>query len=172
MDISSLNSNSNQNIQSLQDLFSSLYPTGQTSSSGVDALFSKALQSAQGPSTNGNQSVDGLSMLQALQNYNSITNTDPFLQAFDESDSQNNNDTIDSMFNSLANPISSNPYSDQNAMPLDSNYALIKALQNSGMSSSQMDQVLNYIQMNSQYNQQGNVNSLTDTLPGLFSTSA
>lgn len=195
MGISSLNSSSLQSILSLQNLLST--PT-QSSSTAQSSDFSKALQASDASTATNTQKSDSLSMLKALMVNSSIDSSNLLLQALDNSETDRNtnkSNTLDSLFSLIGTPTSADPLmqalnasgSDSSSLgidgiqPADSNvnqlqdslynsdFALLDALTNSGMSASQITQVLNTVNLGSQYNQQGTMGSSGNSTPNLFS---
>jgi hypothetical protein len=102
-----------------------------------------------GSSDSDTGSSNNMAMIQALQGISGTNTNDPLLQAIDDTDS-----------------------ADGTANIFDSNLAMLQALQKSGMSSSQMSQVLNSIETGAPYNQQENSNSSSTASPGSPAASA
>ena len=194
MDISSINSNSAQDLQSLQNLYSLLYPSGQNSAANTNALFSDVLQSAKKATTNNTQAADNMAMLQALQGYNTFNALDSLFQATGDSgtanntgsipgptDSASNNDgllaaleganTGDSSGDSLLQQMfqTSGDSGDSAASFFNSDDAMMQAMTGAGMSLSQINQMLAALQTNTQYNQQGLANTGAGNASNLFS---
>lgn len=194
MDISSLTS-SLQNIQSLQNLYSTqAKPVAATQNSD----FSQALKTSKASTpTSSDQSTDSLSMLKDLIANSSFDRTDLLLQALnsDSDNSTNNVNSVDSLPGLNETSASTDPFiqalnesesnnsfasleglqgTDSNGSQLEdtlfnSNLALENALTKSGMPASRITQVLNAVNMNSQYNQNGTMSNSASPSSNLFS---
>ena len=180
MNISSVFSNPLPNIQSLQSYLTkqvkSSLPVKSSASANINAVIARSTQDTQGSSSAAStQKVDPLSMLQALMGYNSVNSTDPLFDALNETNTDNNSQDMTALLNMAGSPI--NPYVQQlqnlnsnndllsmyqsiqgttpgnaadNYTPFDSNSALLRAFQSSGMSDSRVAEVFNQVQISSQ----------------------
>lgn len=191
-----------QSLQSyLTKQVKSSSPAKSSASADINAVIARSMQDTQGSSSaQSTPQVDPLSMLQALMGYNSVNSTDPLFDALNETNTDDNSQDMTALLNMAGSPISANPYVQQlqnlnsnndllsmyqsiqgttpgnaadNYTPFDSNSALLRALQSSGMSDSRVAEIFNQVQISSQYNQQGNVSSAADYLQsGYFSATA
>lgn len=183
----------------LEALFSKSLSSAKNSTqtgSSTDSSSTKSTDKSNDSSTADARKSQSMSMLKALLNFDSVS---PLLAALNSSGSSGSgSDGFESLISSMGNSSSSDLLTQalggtgsggdifsmlQNLQGAssgsgsedsfyDSNFALVQALSNSGMSASQMTQVFNQVQANSQYNQRGTTAALDSTLPSFYSTTA
>jgi hypothetical protein len=178
-------SNSLPDFQPIKRLAS---PSAPSSAKTLNSLISQSLQPSASPSsTSGAQPIDALSMLKSLMGYNSTPAADPLLEILKTNDSNDKTDSFESLLNMVGTPVSmdsllqgmggtgsgtsdlstllgmtgtnSNSESQTSDPFFDGNAALVQALQKSGMPASRITEVLNQVQISSQYNEQGTMNT-------------
>ncbi|NLD99308.1 MAG: hypothetical protein GX640_05490 [Fibrobacter sp.] len=194
MSVTSINSYSALNFQRLSPL---LRTTTRAATSDVNSLISNVLKAQNGEEAQSTKPSDGLSMLQQLMGYINTNNADPVFEIGADT-GMDKSGNWDKLFNitgskNHTNPMNpffevTNPAGDiysklMNIRGLDSteepespvfnsNFALLRALQKSGMKSDQITEIFEKVQNSTRYNNLGTVNYPTSAVNSLFSAIA